>query len=127
MFRSIPFYVKLYKNKIEIVRLDDRNALTREASDNFSNERLIVADFSKFEHFLRSTLKELLPKTFLLQPTLKLLFHVMEDLEGELSTVEKRVLLDSGEHAGGKIVRVYQGKHELSVGQALEELNKKNK
>lgn len=112
-------------DKVEVIRLDNRNAITRTASDSFSNRRLVIADFSKFEHFLLSILKELVPKTFLLPPTLKLLFQVMEDLEGGLSSVERRVLHDSGEHAGGKIVKVYEGRRELSVDEAIEELNRK--
>jgi len=125
MFKAIPIYIKLYMNKVEIIRLDDRNSLTRKATERFSNQRLLVADYSKFEHFMRSTLNELVPKTFIFQPSLKLLFQVMEDLEGGLSSVEKRVLMDSGEHAGGKVVKVYEGRYELSVDQAIDELNKK--
>lgn len=118
MFKSIPIYIKVYFNKVEIVRLDTRENVKANARENFSNSRMIVSDFINFEACLRENISKVVPKQ-IFSPTLKILIQVKEELEGGLSSVEKRTLLDSCEHSGAKEVYIHEGINDLTIGEAL--------
>lgn len=125
LFRPIPFYIKLYTDKVNIIRLDKETSVTRLASEKYSNPRLVVANFYHAEQLIRSVLKELLVTNSFLQPSLNIVIQQMEKLEGGLSDIERRALLDLGEHVGGRNVKVIEDSRELTTAQALSELQKK--
>lgn len=119
MFKTIALYIKLYYNRAEIVRLDNGMSINRSAKENFSNSRIVLADFLKFENFIRPQIAEVMPANKLFAPQLIILFQVKEDVIDGLCSVEKRALLDSGEHAGAKEVYIYEGSNDLTISQAL--------
>lgn len=121
--KPIPYYVIIYFNRVELIRLDNKKSIVKTADKAFSNHRIIIAEFENFEYFLRSLVEELEPNSFI-KLTNEFLMHVLEDLEGGLSSVEKRALVDSGVHSGGRKVKVYIGKEKLSIREALRELDR---
>lgn len=122
-FKKPSFYVKLYKNKAEVINIDTSVSISKIANKPFSNSRSIIADYNTFELFLRELIHDvgINPKQ---KDTFNLLIQVMEKYKDDLSMVEKRALLDSGENIGGKLTKLYLGNYELSLGQARSELNK---
>lgn len=125
LFKSVPVYIKIYTDKIEITNLISGVSVSRSAIEKFSNERLVVANFQNAEMLVRSVLKELLQIKSFLQPSLRMLIHQLEKLEGGLSQVEIRALRDIGEIAGGRYVKVIEQSRPLNPQQALLELTNK--
>jgi hypothetical protein len=121
LLRPIPIYIKLYTDKVEITGLDTGTSISRVASDKFSNPRLVVASFYNAEQLIRSVLRELLETKSFLQPSLSIVMQQMEKLEGGLSDIERRALLDLGEQIGGRSVKVVEEAKELTYAQALLE------
>lgn len=124
-FKPVPAYIKFYMDKVEISRLDNGQKISRTAKVKFSNGRLVVADFNIALELAQEVLSELIPPFFFLSPTLIIIIQQMEKLDGELSSVEKRALMDLGEHCGGKTVIVIEGTAELTQSQALSKLKEK--
>jgi hypothetical protein len=113
-FHRPTLYVRFFINRIEIRDLDTGRVIDRNSSTPFSSERLLLADFFTAECFLRELVKELYPTYFLSPPSFKMVIQPMEKKEGGLSQVELRAFADSGEQAGGVIVKLYQESNLLS-------------
>jgi hypothetical protein len=124
LISPIPIYIELYTDKVEAIRLDTGASISRVASDKFSNPRLVVASFYNAEQLIRSVLKELLSIKSLLQPPLNIVIQQMEKLEGGLSDIERRALIDLGEQIGGRYIKVFEAAGELTHAQALLESKK---
>ncbi len=124
--RPVPVYIKLFKNKVEISRLDTGKTITRAAKDNFSNERFIIADLFNAESLIREVLTALVPPFLFISPTLKIVIQQIDRSENGLSSVERRTLLDIAEHCGGITVRVVESTKELTPSQAVKKLKEKN-
>lgn len=120
-FLSIPVYIRMYSDKVVITRLDTGRTISRTAKEKFSSSRLVIANFGFAEDAVLATLKEL-NGTPLLSPALRVVIQQMEKLEGGLSQIEKRALLDLAEHMGGAMVTVLEHGTELTTAQALEVL-----
>jgi hypothetical protein len=122
LFKPLPVYIKLFSNKIEVTDLNTGNSLIKVAVDQFSNERLVIANFQNADTLLRSALKELLKLRSFLQPSLKVVIQQMEKLEEGLSQVEIRALRDIAEMAGASHVKVIEHAKSLSQYEALLEI-----
>lgn len=122
LFKPLPVYIKIFSNKIEVTDLKTGNSLIKVAVDQFSNERLVIANFQNAETLLRSALKELLKLRSFLQPSLKVVIQQMEKLEEGLSQVEIRALRDIAEMAGASHVTVIGHAKPLSQYEALLEI-----
>lgn len=101
IFKRVPIYIKLFKNGVEIINLKTGEAISRKATEPFSSQRLIIADFNKANELIRSVLNDLLPKKNIFPWQTKILIQQVEAVEGGLSHIEKRALRDLGEMAGG--------------------------
>jgi hypothetical protein len=102
IFQKAPVYVKIYRDKIEITNVNTQQTISKTSNIKFSTNRLLVAEFNIAEILIREILKEL----GLSRRTLKVLIQPMEELEGGLSEVEKRVLRDLAEQSGGAVVYI---------------------
>ncbi len=120
LFKSNLVYIILYKNRVKIYRLDTGKFIEKEARKLFSNTRVLWADFNEGENFVREILKELIDNW----RTYRMLIHQVELLEGGLSEVEKRALIDSAGHLYAKEVYLLEGGNELSPREAILELEK---
>ena len=125
LFGTIPVYIKMYVNRVEVMDLRSGESLTKATNDGeFSNDRLVVANFQVAEALVRLVLKDLLKLRSFLQPSLRVVIQQMEKLEGGLSQIEIRVLRDLAEVAGASHVAVIEIARPLSQQEALSELNK---
>ena len=122
-FKRTPVYIKLWRNKVEITNLETKE--TRTAMDNFSTETNVVANFQEADATIRSVLAESGLKASFFGPQLKVLMQQLEGSEGGLSDIEKRALRDLGEMTGASSVQLVEHSHNLTIDDAIKELNKK--
>jgi hypothetical protein len=103
-------YLKLSCNQMHLSLLPGGRELRLQADPPFSNQRLLVADFNAAQKLLRRGLAQLLPRRFLrLSLPPQLLIQPLEYLEGGLSQVEERILLELGLGGGARKVRLHLG------------------
>jgi len=120
-FSSGYYFIKVWVNKMEIVDLETGKTIQRTATDPFSTKRVVFADFLKAEALMRSMLEELEGKRrFPRSKNIAVQQVVYPD--GGLSDIEKRALVDSCEHAGGKVVLVIEPGSHLSNKDVLRKL-----
>jgi hypothetical protein len=103
-------YLQLSCNHMHLTHLQSGRELHLPADPPFSNQRLLVADFAAAERLLQRAIGQLLPKRFLrLSVPPQLLIQPLERLEGGLSQVEERILLELGLGCGARKVRLHMG------------------
>ena len=102
IFRTIPVYVKIYPDTIEITNINTQQTISRTSNIKFSSTHLLVTEFNIAETLIREMIKEL----GLSRRSLKVLIQQMKEFEGGLSETEKRALRDLGEQAGGRTVYI---------------------
>lgn len=102
IFRTIPVYIKIYPDTIEVTNLKTQQTISRASATKFSSSRLLVAEYNVAQILVREIIKELGLSGY----TLKVLIQQMKEFEGGLSETEKRALRDLGEQAGGKSVYI---------------------
>ncbi|MDB4297354.1 rod shape-determining protein [Flavobacteriaceae bacterium] len=118
IFKSIPLYIRLYKNKTKISRLDTGETIERISPNPFSNKRIVFGNFLVAEEFLKSVIKELVPKKSFFT-TLSVLLHQLELVEEGLTEIEKRAIKDSAIHIGASECILYEEQSELTHQEAL--------
>lgn len=123
-FKTIPIYVKLFVNRIEITRLDTNETASQKATTDFSNQRLVIADYEEAKKLLQTILFRLIHKK-LIMPQLDIVIHQLAYIEGGISAVEKRILIDVAQRIGGKKVVVAQEPSPLSWTEARTKLKSK--
>lgn len=110
-------YLKLSCNQMQLRHLQSGRELLLPADPPFSNQRLLVADFAAAQHLLQRGIKTLLPMRFMrLSRPPQLLIQPLEHLEGGLSQVEERILLELGLGCGARKVRLHLGAELDSAG-----------
>jgi rod shape-determining protein MreB len=102
-------YIKLYENRVIIRDVNTQVNIDRKSLEPFSNSRLLLADFTIAEKFIREILNELYGKR-MFQKALAVLIQPMEKTEGGLSQVEKVSFNDLVMHIGGKYVKIEENK-----------------
>lgn len=103
-------YLKLSCNQMHLSHLQSGRELHLQADPAFSNQRLLVADFAAAQELLQSAINQLLPRRFMrLYWPPQLLIQPLERLEGGLSGVEERILLELGLGCGARKVRLHLG------------------
>jgi MreB/Mbl protein len=101
-------YVKIYKNKMTVRHINSNKELTESTDVPFTTQRLLVGDFTVAEQFLKYLVKKVAP-TGWFTPSPKILIQPLEMIEGGLSQVEERALLELAAQVGGRKVLVYCG------------------
>ena len=110
-------YLKLSCNQMHLTHLQNGRELHLLADPPFSNQRLLVAAFAVAERLLQRAIAELLPTRLLrLSRPPQLLIQPLERLEGGLSQVEERILLELGLGCGARKVRLHMGPELDSAG-----------
>ena len=118
-------YVKIYKNKFVVKNIEKNIEVVVIAANPFTSTRLLVGDFNNAEKLLKEILKKLYAGHWL-APSPCIVMHPMEMVEGGLSSVEERVLMELAIGAGGRKVIVWVGK-ELSNEEVIEKSKMHNK
>lgn len=128
MFKRTPFLIKIYKNKFEVIRLDNAVTVFKDASQNpFSTDRMAVASFLILEDQLREVINELNTSTFsFFKPNLETVIQICELNNNDLSIVEIKSLRDLCELLGTpiKYVHIETRPEPLSIHEALYYINK---
>lgn len=117
--RSVPLYVRISTNAMEVLRLDTGKFVTSGGGQAFSNARLVVAHFPVAEQLLKDLNKELVGGG-VLTPNLSIVVQQTERIEGGLCSVEQRSLMDLCEFCGAKKVRIVLHERRLTASEALE-------
>lgn len=104
------FYLRIACNHLHLTHLESARVAVLEADPAFSNQRLLVAEFSIADRLIRDAVQSLMPRRLaFLNAAPKLLIQPMELLEGGLSQVEQRILMELGMGAGARKVVVHVG------------------
>jgi MreB/Mbl protein len=114
-------YVKIYKNKMTVRHINSNKEMTESTDIPFTTQRLLVGDFTVAEQFLKQLVKKVAP-TGWLAPSPKILIQPLEMIEGGLSQIEERALLELAAQVGARKALVYDGL-ELSDKLVIEKLN----
>lgn len=122
LFKPTPYYIRIYKNKIEVKSLKTGKILKRESPINFSSNRLLLADFEVAEQFFRTVISEFSGSKIFTR-SLKVAMQPMELIEGGLSPTEKRAFRDSAEFIGAKKVVIINHTNYLSDEEFEEAFN----
>jgi hypothetical protein len=110
-------YLKLSCNQMTLTHVQSARTLHLKADPAFSNARLLVADFAAAQQLLQDAVAQLLPRRFLrLSWPPEMLIQPLERLEGGLSQVEERILLELGLGSGARTVRLHLGAELDSAG-----------
>lgn len=122
IFSSDIFYLRVFRDKIEVRNVKAGKEELHTVTNNFSNDRMLVADFETFESEIRNALKKFQKGRFL-TPSMKLIFQPMEENVSNYSQVEIRSFRDSCEHTGAKEVFLYFGKDKLTDEKIINGMN----
>lgn len=124
MFKTIKTYIKISRNKVEVINLETGESASRTATEPFSAERNLVANFHNASETVNAVLKDL----GILKPVWRskvILIQQIENIEGGLNDIEKRALRDLGEMANAKAVYLVEHDRPLTINEALLALEKK--
>ena len=124
MLRGIikaTLYVRISRNKFHARHIEGGRSAHVSSSSPFTTHRLLIGDFLAAEAALRRAIAEVQagPK-YLAAP--RVVMHPLEMVEGGLSPVENRVLMEVADCAGASRIAVWVGP-ELSDHQVLEKLS----
>lgn len=103
-FLPAPLYVQIFRNKLVIQLPSEGKTLVKEGA--FSHPRMLVGDFEAAESLLKSGLQEIHTGSFL-APRPQVILHPKELLEGGLTMIEQRVLLEMALGAGARQASVW--------------------
>lgn len=103
-------YLRIACNHLHLTHLESARVAILEADPPFSNQRLLVAEFSIADRMIKAAVQSLMPKRLaFLNAAPKLLIQPLERLEGGLSQVEQRILMELGMGAGARKLALHVG------------------
>jgi hypothetical protein len=109
-------YVKVRANRFDVRHIEGQQNIQMHSSKPFTTQRLLVGEFAEAEACLREALRKLNLSPYLAAPTV--VIHPLEKVEGGLSGIEHRALLELADCAGAKRAVVWVG-HELADTEVL--------
>ncbi|MCW2294900.1 MULTISPECIES: hypothetical protein [Pseudomonas] len=108
MFNTL--YLRIACNHLRITHLESGTERELHADPPFSSVRLLVAEFSIADRLISEAAQSVIRKRFMrLSLPPRMVIHPLERLEGGLSQVEERLLLELGKGCGAKKVVVHIG------------------
>ncbi len=111
-FFSNTIYLKVHPNKFELKNITTGKFTSVMATEPFTTKRLLVGHFSNADKTLKEGIVKISKKkTFNPRPIV--IIHPMNMVEGGLSQIEERVLLELAHGAGARKVKLWVG-HELT-------------
>lgn len=109
---SNTIYVKVTKNQFWVRHIESQKEVIETALEPFTTKRLLIGEFSIAENHLKRAIKKVYEgKWFSASPVV--IIHPMEMIEGGLSQIEERAMVELAAGAGARKVMVWVG-HELS-------------
>ncbi|MCB1985268.1 MAG: hypothetical protein H6936_15675 [Burkholderiales bacterium] len=113
-------YVQVSYNRLQARDIDTGKNFHLDANPEFSHPRTIMGNFTNAEQCLKSLLTQIRKGGFYLAT--RLLIHPIEKIEGGLTQIEERALMEFGYGAGASKVVVWVG-DELSNRQIAKKLD----
>lgn len=120
LFPAPLVYVQVFKNKIRLSVLGESTVSEEHAA--FSHPRSLIGQFVEGQQALTRALAKAYP-TKLLTRRPRMVIHAKELIEGGLTQIEERALMEMGLGAGAVKVKIWQGA-DLSP-QQLEEITRR--
>lgn len=126
-FKIPRLFVELTPNQVCITYMDNPQQYSFSSPKPFSTPRLLLADFTVFEEFLKENIYKISPAgIFGYRPPTKIILQIKDSNYLPISPTELRAYKDSLEHAGAKWIAVIEHVQEMSYTDKLDEF-KKNK
>ena len=125
LLKRTPVYIKISVNNIEVTNLSTGKTLSKISPVAFSTSRIVIANFNVIEALLRDMLKEIIEKK-IFPVQLKVLIQQTQEVDGELTEIEKRTLRDLAELAGATHVEIVDHFRKLSDQDAAMRLSHSN-
>lgn len=110
--------MKVYKDLVWCRNIKDKKEGTNSAIEPFTSDRLLIGNFDSAERTLKTGLKKVYQRSFLLVSPF-VVIHPLENIDGGLSQVEERLLIELSMAAGAQDAIVWVG-HELTDREVME-------
>ena len=121
MFKNLfsnTIYVKVHPNKFELKNIETGKFTSVMAVEPFTTKRLLIGQFTSAEKTLKEGMAEV-NKDKAFNPSPIVVIHPVSMVEGGLSQIEERVLLEVAHGAGARKVKIWVG-HELTDQEIVE-------
>jgi hypothetical protein len=110
LLQQSTIYVRVFPNRFVVRHIESGKEVAVDSLQPFTTCRLLIGEFTPAGDILRDAFRQLLLKRGLhVAPTV--VMHQTTQVEGGLSTVENRVLLEVADYAGAKKAIVWVGAH----------------
>jgi hypothetical protein len=120
MRTSLPIYVLVSKNFIKVKNLKNGKTASGKSQDNFSTDRILLADPITAENFTKELIKQVAQPNEIKTRKLKVICHPLDELIADLSPSEKMTFNDFAYRIGGRYVYLLDGKQELTDSELKE-------
>ncbi len=118
---SNTVYIKVHPNRLELRDVENGKSTVLLPTQAFTTKRLLVGEFDVADELLKAGMKQLNgDKLFAAAPLV--VIQPMSMIEGGLSQVEERVLLELAASSGARKSKVWIG-HELSDTEVIKYAN----
>ena len=124
MFQQQTIYIKVSINRFDLRHIESGKIISISAVEPFTTERLLIGQFHSAEKALNDGIKQITGHRLMASKP-RVLIQPREKIEGGLSEVEERVLLEVATAAGAKEVKVWVG-HELPDHEVIGKIKKPN-
>lgn len=116
-------YIRIAKNRFQIRHIQQGKEVAVFATQPFTTQRMLVGNFSSAEKHLKDGMKQLRAGSWF-APAPVVVVHPTELVEGGLSEIEDRILLELAATIGARRVFVWLG-NELSDQEVLNKAKSK--
>jgi hypothetical protein len=118
-------YIKIYRNKLEMVNLNNGKILTKSSFNDFSSNRLLIAYNLEIESLGKEMLNEIVGK-YRATRNIFLIIHPIENEFINVYPTEKMMLNDFGQSIGGNYVQIIDGKADQLTSNELSQILEEN-
>ena len=121
LFPPRILYVKIMRNQLVVKDILGGIEIKRNATEPFSNDRLLIAYFEKADNLLRSIIKEITGSATFTKK-IHMLIQPVDTHITEITPVEERIYTDFAQFNGATLVKIYPTQQQLSDDEVLEYL-----
>ncbi|WP_025566111.1 hypothetical protein [Psychromonas sp. SP041] len=116
-FIKYALYLEVYDGKVKATELHSERS-TESTCSGLTHPRTLMGDFFIVEQCFKKIVTELCPKKRLSTPPI-LYIHLLDINEGGYTNVECKAFTEAGLGAGGRLVKLIDGKNLMSKDQLL--------
>ena len=103
------FYVRIRRDRLDVRCVETNRRATRTSAAGFSTPRLLVGTFTEADALLKSAVEECVVASEFIPARRLFVMHPLELVEGGLSEVEHRVLLELAAGSSAAKTVVHEG------------------